>query len=197
MNPSSTFFLAKNQRLLIIWFLCHWATVMTACFVTHSTRLSTLSLCLKSLRNRTPSNLKLYHIKAKIHRNYFFWQEDEVPLANEALCLSTPKHNGKSGTVSTRTHHCYYDLYLMHVLTDWHCACESMVTCVRLSILIFPGVPGRFLSLWQFAVDLFNFVFLLFGSFIYLYEVVLQRPINMFWLFVIPDASIELFCVWR
>jgi hypothetical protein len=27
-----------------------------------------------------------------------FWQEDEVPLANEALCLSTPKHNGKSGT---------------------------------------------------------------------------------------------------
>ena len=27
-----------------------------------------------------------------------FWQEDEAPLANEALCLSTPKHNGKSGT---------------------------------------------------------------------------------------------------
>jgi hypothetical protein len=24
----------------------------------------------------------------------------EVPLANEALCLSTPKHNGKSGTGS-------------------------------------------------------------------------------------------------
>ena len=26
------------------------------------------------------------------------WQEDEAPLANEALCLSTPKHNGKSDT---------------------------------------------------------------------------------------------------
>ena len=26
-----------------------------------------------------------------------FWQEDG-PLANEALRLSTPKHNGKSGT---------------------------------------------------------------------------------------------------
>jgi hypothetical protein len=25
----------------------------------------------------------------------FFWQEDEAPLVNEALCLSTPKHNGK------------------------------------------------------------------------------------------------------
>jgi hypothetical protein len=28
------------------------------------------------------------------------------PLANEALCLSTPKHNGKSGTV------CQFDLQL-------------------------------------------------------------------------------------
>ena len=27
----------------------------------------------------------------------FFWQEDG-PLANGALCLCTPKHNGKSGT---------------------------------------------------------------------------------------------------
>jgi hypothetical protein len=30
-----------------------------------------------------------------------FWQEYEPPsplLANEAMCLSTPKHNGKSGT---------------------------------------------------------------------------------------------------
>jgi hypothetical protein len=26
------------------------------------------------------------------------WQEDEALLANEALCLSTPKHKGKSGT---------------------------------------------------------------------------------------------------
>jgi len=27
----------------------------------------------------------------------FFWQEDG-PMANGALCLRTPKHNGKSGT---------------------------------------------------------------------------------------------------
>jgi hypothetical protein len=26
------------------------------------------------------------------------WQEDEAPQANKALCLCTPKHNGKSGT---------------------------------------------------------------------------------------------------
>jgi hypothetical protein len=56
------FFFANNQRPLIIWFLCDWATVMTACFVAHSNRLSTLSLCLESLRSRTPSNLKLHHI---------------------------------------------------------------------------------------------------------------------------------------
>jgi hypothetical protein len=31
----------------------------------------------------------------------FFWQEDEAPLVNEALCLSTPKHNGKSSTAHT------------------------------------------------------------------------------------------------
>jgi len=31
-------------------------------FVAHSHRLSTLSLCLESLWNRTPSNLKLHHI---------------------------------------------------------------------------------------------------------------------------------------
>ena len=70
---------------------------MTACFEAHSNRLSTLSLCLESLRNRTPSNLKLHHISKNPPQN-FFWQEDEAPLANEALCLSTPKHNGKSGT---------------------------------------------------------------------------------------------------
>jgi len=56
------FFLVNNQRPLIIWFLCHWATLMIACFVAHSNRLSTLSLYLESLQNRTPSNLKLHHI---------------------------------------------------------------------------------------------------------------------------------------
>jgi hypothetical protein len=30
----------------------------------------------------------------------WIWQEDGAPLANGALCLNTPKHNGKSGTVS-------------------------------------------------------------------------------------------------
>jgi hypothetical protein len=29
----------------------------------------------------------------------FIWQGDEASLTNEALCLSTPKHNGKCGTV--------------------------------------------------------------------------------------------------
>ena len=47
-------------------------------------RLSTLSLCLESFRNRTPSNL---NFGRKMH-----------PLVNGALCLSTHKHNGKSGT---------------------------------------------------------------------------------------------------
>jgi hypothetical protein len=92
------FFFANNKRPLIIWFLCHWATVMTACFVAHSNRLTTLSLCLESLRNRTPSNLKLHHI-SKNPSQKTFGQEDEPPsLDNEALCLSTPTHNGKSDT---------------------------------------------------------------------------------------------------
>ena len=51
-------------------------------------RQSTLSLCLESLRNRTPSNLK-----AKIHRNSFLWQ-----MGQRGPVLNTPKHNGKSGT---------------------------------------------------------------------------------------------------
>ena len=33
--------------------------------------------------------------KCTVEKN---WQEDPPPLANGALCLSTPKHNGKSGT---------------------------------------------------------------------------------------------------
>jgi hypothetical protein len=33
---------------------------------------------------------------AKIHRNFFFGRK-MGPLTNGALCLSTPKHNGKSG----------------------------------------------------------------------------------------------------
>jgi hypothetical protein len=89
MNSSWTFFWANNQRPLIILFSCHWATVMTACFVAHSNRLSTLSLCLESLRHRTPSNLKLTHISKNPSK------KDEAPLPNKALC--TPKHNGKSG----------------------------------------------------------------------------------------------------
>jgi hypothetical protein len=47
------------------------------------------------------------HKQKSIVKN--FWQEDDAPpgqrgpLANEALCLSTPKHNGKSGTVDDST----------------------------------------------------------------------------------------------
>ena len=41
-----------------------------------------------SLRNGTPSNLKLHHI-SKNPSKKLFWQEDEALLANEALCLST------------------------------------------------------------------------------------------------------------
>ena len=32
------------------------------------------------------------------HKQTTFWQEDGPPLAKGALCLSTPKYNGKSGT---------------------------------------------------------------------------------------------------
>jgi hypothetical protein len=70
-------------------------------FVAHSHRLSTWSLCLESLRNRTPTNLKLNHISKNP------WQEDKPHLANGALCLSTRKHNGKSGIecmIVTRNH---------------------------------------------------------------------------------------------
>ena len=71
----------------------------TACFVAHSHILSTLSLCLESLRNRTPSNLKLPHMSK--HRS---WKEmagifPPPVLVNGSLCFSIPKHNGKSGTV--------------------------------------------------------------------------------------------------
>jgi hypothetical protein len=36
------------------------------------------------------------------------WQEDEASLAKEDLCLSTPNHNGKSGTQAVMT------------LAQWH-----------------------------------------------------------------------------
>ena len=72
----------------------------------YSHRLSTLSLCLESLRNRTSSNLKLHHI-SKNPSNIFFGRK-MGPLANGALCLSTPKHNDKSGTVS------YVDSGILH-----------------------------------------------------------------------------------
>ena len=59
----------KHESILNIFFannqrppnnlVSTYATVMTDCFVEHSHRLSTISLCLESLRNRTPSNLKL------------------------------------------------------------------------------------------------------------------------------------------
>ena len=36
-----------------------------------------------------------------------FWQEDAPPLANGALCFSTPKHNGKPGTCHNKGIKCY------------------------------------------------------------------------------------------
>jgi hypothetical protein len=40
----------------------------------------------------------------QIHRKKIFWQEDAPhPLANEAPCLSTPRHNDKSGTEHVST----------------------------------------------------------------------------------------------
>jgi hypothetical protein len=39
-----------------------------------------------------------YKQKSIVH---IFWQEGEASLTNEALCLSTPKHNGKFGTGET------------------------------------------------------------------------------------------------
>ena len=44
---------------------------------------------LESLRNRTPSNLKLHHTS----KNSYLWQED-VPWSTGPVL----KHNGKSGT---------------------------------------------------------------------------------------------------
>ena len=46
---------------------------------------------------------------AKINRNFFFGRKMPPPLAKGALCLSTPKYKGKSGT--GRVLHLYF-LYL-------------------------------------------------------------------------------------
>jgi len=61
-----------------------------------------LSLCLESLRNRMPSNLKLQiTFKQKSIVKKKNWQEDAPPpLDNKVVCLSTPKHNGKSDTAA-------------------------------------------------------------------------------------------------
>ena len=44
--------------------------------------------------------LKIAPNKQKSVAKKIYWQEDAppLPLANEALCLSTPRHNDKSGT---------------------------------------------------------------------------------------------------
>ena len=45
---------------------------------------------------------KIAQHKQKSIVKRFFWQEDAPPpLANGALCLCTPKHDGKSGTLIT------------------------------------------------------------------------------------------------
>ena len=72
----------------------------------------------------TPSNLILHHI-SKIHRN-FILAGRSAPLANGALCLSTLKHNCKSGTACIPidiTTLCYsvFMLVLLYLLsmTEW------------------------------------------------------------------------------
>ena len=56
----------------------------------------------QAVRNTCSGNLGivkiLRYIRSDMHTAVFgFWQEDAPPLANRALCLSTHKHNGKSG----------------------------------------------------------------------------------------------------
>ena len=46
---------------------------------------------------------------AKIHRKNNFWPEDAPPpLTKGALCLSSIKHNGKSGTGNFSLQECIY-----------------------------------------------------------------------------------------
>jgi hypothetical protein len=61
-----------------------WALKEIDLVVLH--RQSTLLICLESLRNRTPSNLKLHHISKN-------------PSLKKKLAGRWAKHNGKSGTV--------------------------------------------------------------------------------------------------
>ncbi len=52
----------------------------------------------------------------------FFWQEDVPLLAIGTLCLSTPKHNGKSGTERTFVNYCLVRLlmiYFRYYRYDW------------------------------------------------------------------------------
>jgi len=55
----------------------------------------------QTVRHTCSGNLGIVKILRYIRSDMYdvhFWQEDGPPLANGALCLSTPKHNGKSGT---------------------------------------------------------------------------------------------------
>jgi hypothetical protein len=58
----------------------------------------------QAVRHTCSGNVKTAPHKQKSTVKNMFWQEDAPPpQANGALCLSTPKHNGKSGTVRVRS----------------------------------------------------------------------------------------------
>jgi hypothetical protein len=71
------------------------------------------------IRNRTPSNLKLYN-RSKNPRNLFCWKEDGPPLANGVMCLSTMVNpqlhlshwDNIKDTTNTDTSTLYLDLHL-------------------------------------------------------------------------------------
>jgi hypothetical protein len=50
------------------------------------------------------------HKQKSITSIFFFAGRWAAPLANWALCLSTPKHNGKSGTAN---------MYFYNMQSDW------------------------------------------------------------------------------
>ena len=59
----------------------------------------------QGVRHTCLGNLGIVKILRYIRSDMYdvhFWQED-APLANWGLCLSTTKHNGKSGTADNQT----------------------------------------------------------------------------------------------
>jgi hypothetical protein len=85
----------------------------------HSHRLSTLIIISGIAPTQNAFKSKIASHKQKSIVNIFF-DRKMGPLASEALCLSTHKHNGKSGTVGTTSSGISYqlrDIYNIGVLT--------------------------------------------------------------------------------